>query len=123
MEKITTLKILNTKTELFYKGSDRLSYKFFYDNELVSEGSDFLPSPIFGIDSIETAVSCLSFMTVKQGDTDKDFFKDHTEKHLKFLETYDCNELRLIISDFEDLDSEYYYNAKKFLKKGFKVIT
>lgn len=121
MNKLGQLRILDTKLELFYKGSDRLSYKFYYNKELICEGDDYRPSPMFGIESLDSFVSCLGFMTVRLGDTDKDFFKDHSESHMKFLETNDCEELRLLISDFEDKDSEYFKDAKRQLKKGYRL--
>lgn len=122
MQKLGQLKFNNTKLELFYKGSDRLSYKFYYNKQIISEGDDFRPSPMFGIDSLDAFVACLGFMTLKPGDTDKDYFKDHTKEHMNFLESHDCDELNLLINDFEDKDSEYFKDAKRTLKKGFKLV-
>lgn len=51
---------------------------------VVFEGADFSCSPCHAIDSDESLRSLLSFLTLRPGDTDADYFKSYTERQLKF---------------------------------------
>jgi len=83
----------------------RLAYDFTAPGETVPlfEGSDFGASPIHAIDSDETIRSLLCFLTLRPGDTDREYFDDYTMAQLDFTRT-DAERLSLYAMDPEDLD-------------------
>ncbi|MCK5942490.1 MAG: hypothetical protein KAI24_11005 [Planctomycetes bacterium] len=56
-------------------------------------GSDFGPPPLYAIDSDDTLRALLGFLTLRPGDTDADYFDDHSEAQLAFIDTTDCETL------------------------------
>lgn len=51
---------------------------------LLFEGSNFAGSPLYSDDSDQTIVYLMSFLTLRPGDTDADYFKDYTPEQLDF---------------------------------------
>lgn len=93
-----------------YKGGDKLHYYFFgMADELIFSGNDYRPSPLYpAIDSVEAVVGCLSFLTLQDGATDREYFANYTPAQLAFRDSYACEELNGLINDFE----EFQYIAK-----------
>ena len=56
--------------------------------EVLFEGEDFCCSPLHAIDSDQTVDSLMSFLTMRPGDTDEDYFKDYTEAQLDYCDRY-----------------------------------
>lgn len=55
------------------------------DNRVVLfEGEDFGCSPLHPIDSDEAVAAIMGFLTLKPGDTDRDYFADYTDTQLAF---------------------------------------
>lgn len=48
------------------------------------EGSDFRPSPLHADDSDATVAALLGFLTLRPGDTDREYFEDYTPAQLEF---------------------------------------
>lgn len=51
-------------------------------------GSDFGCSPMHAIDSDDTIASLLGFLTLRPGDTDREYFADYTEAQLDFASSH-----------------------------------
>lgn len=82
------------KTDRF--GKCILAYEFLDKNgEILFSGEDFSCSPLHAIDSDQTIRSLLTFLTLRPGDTDADYFANYTEKQLEFANSYDCECLQL----------------------------
>ena len=47
-------------------------------------GSDFAGSPLHSDDSDETIASLMTFLTLRPGDTDKEYFSNYTELQLDY---------------------------------------
>ena len=81
-------------------------------------GEDFGPSPMHADDSDATLRALLGFLTLRPGDTDRDYFADYTPAQLAFATSDTCQLLQFIYSDdpsvvgsdsagtFEDVDAE-----------------
>lgn len=108
------------EVNIYWNGGERTSYSFFIDGIVAASGNDFRPSPIHYIDDINSMVSLLGFLTVRKGDTDDEYFKDHSVKHLEWLDGNHCEDLRLLIDDF-DSNSQYSSKAVKFFKKHIEL--
>ncbi len=65
-------------------GKSILAYQFFHDDELIFEGRDYGCSPLHSIDGDESVAGLLTFLSLKPGDTDRDFFADYTKRQLEF---------------------------------------
>lgn len=102
-----------------YIGSENVAYKMFYKDSLLFEGTDFRPSPLFGLDSLKSICSLLSSLTTKFGDTDRDYFANYTKDQLLFTETEDCENIRLLLSDFDSKEDDYFQEANEELTKAF----
>ena len=104
---------------LIYTGKQNLKYYLFHEGKLLFSGEDFKPSPIHDIDSIDSLVSLLGFLTLKRGDTDPEFFKDYTEEQFKWMHTTAFEELRMMVSDYELKESEYFSEAENYFESSF----
>lgn len=51
---------------------------------LLFKGEDFGCSPLHAIDSDETIVAIMGFLTLRPGDTDDEYFLDYTKKQLDY---------------------------------------
>ena len=83
----------------------RAFYKYTFkspDKKILFKGNDF--SCYAGDDNKwkENAMSLMGFLTCKQGDTDAEYFKDYTPDQLAFTESMDCEELSLMVYDYEN---------------------
>ena len=100
--------ILNDGIELFtiYKGSQKLEYFLFLNDELLFSGEDYKPSILLDIDSIDALVGLLFFLTLQDGDTDKEFFENYTENQIEFIKSDACYYLNSLVYDFESENSD-----------------
>ncbi len=75
---------------------------------IIFKAEDFYPSPFSSIDSDESLKCLLSFLTLRPGDVEEDYFKDYNEIQMSFAKGY--AELLQIYADeeseavFEDLE-------------------
>jgi len=57
-------------------------------------GSDFACSPMHAIDSDEAVGSLLNFLTLRPGDTDREYFEDYTPEQMEFAQSGDAEYLQ-----------------------------
>lgn len=50
----------------------------------IFEGADFKPSPLHSIDGDETVKALMGFLTLRPGDTDREYFESYSETQLEF---------------------------------------
>lgn len=68
---------------------------------ILFDGKNFHCSPMHDPESYDAAISLLGFLTLKPGDTDAEHFDNYTPKQMEFCESWDCEELSLIVCDYE----------------------
>ena len=74
-----------------------------YNNNILFGGNDSYASPMINNPiGIKSAMSLLGFLTLKEGDTDKEYFDNYSPSQLEFSQSYDCEELQLIVYDYEN---------------------
>ena len=83
---------------LFETNSDKLKYEFKHNNKIIFEGQDFRPSPLYAIDSNETVKCLLGFLTLRYGDTDKEYFANYTKDQIEFMENF-AEDLQIQVFD------------------------
>lgn len=111
----------NIKVEIFWNGGQYCSYKFYIDSTIQQSGNDFKPSPLHNVDDLQTIVSLLGFLTVRPGDTDPEYFKNHTPEYLEWLDTHECDDLNAQINDFADSDTNYHADALEYFQAYTKI--
>ena len=105
---------------LLYTGGPRVQYCAFLGDTILFEGKDFKPSPLRDIDSLESVIDLLGFLTVKEGDTDKEYFAKYNEDQLNWCRSFDCERLGGLVMDFYNAgEKQYYRQAKRYFKKHF----
>ena len=99
-----------------YQGNrSHYDYALFIDDKLIFSGNDYSPSPMSGPYSLDSLLGLLSFLTVKPGDTDDEYFEKYTQDQLDFTDSQICEDLSLLGYDsdngeFEDnwtIDTDY----------------
>ena len=70
------------------------------DKKILFHGKDF--SAPNGHTWKENAMSLMGFLTLKFGDTDGTYFSNYTDDQLAFTESMDCEELSLMVYDYEN---------------------
>lgn len=108
------------KLELFYIGKQTLEYKFYFDGKIVFKGDDYGPSPIHTIDGKNSIFSLLAFLSLRPGDTDKEYFEGYTPEQLEFCQNH-AKELSLLVYDWETDQSEeekQYHLDKTFIESN-----
>lgn len=81
-------------------------------SEVIFEGDDFSPSPMYGHEVGDAHVaSLLGFLTIKPGDTDDEYFKDHTLRQLEWVESMEAETLSYMASDYEERGTWEYEDA------------
>jgi len=55
---------------------------------IIFEGDDFRPGASMAIDSDAIVKSLMSFLTLRPGDTDAEFFEDYTQEQLEFADAH-----------------------------------
>jgi hypothetical protein len=66
----------------------RLAYEFYHNDELIFEGDDFGSSPMHSIDGDETVAALLSFLSLKPGDTDREYFESYTPRQMEWCQEH-----------------------------------
>ena len=107
---------------LIYQGTDKLHYVAFLDNDILFEGKDFRPSPMFNIDDPDSVIACIGFLTVQEHDTDPEYFANYTPAQLSYRDSRECYELYNYLADygnekFDDLPKKQQHDfLKHFLR-------
>ena len=79
--------------DMYYLGLDRIGYEFYqHDKEeevrLIFSGDDFRPSPIDAVDGDEAVKALMTFLTLRVGDTDPEYFANDTPEQAEFRDTH-----------------------------------
>lgn len=82
-------------------GKDRIGYRFYCMGKLIFKGTDFGCSPMHAIDSLASMASLLSFLSLKPGDTDREWFATYNKRQLAFCQEY-AEELQMIVCEMEE---------------------
>lgn len=103
-EPLMTFKYGTIEVRLFWNGGEYCSYQFLINGFTEMSGDDFRPSPLHPIDSLDTIVALLDFITLRAGDVDPDYFNKHTPIHKEWLDSQECDTLRLLCYDFDNTE-------------------
>lgn len=81
-----TLTLLDSR---FDGRRDRVSYRLTTretngEEKTLFEGDDFSPSPLYAIDSDEAVADLMGFLTLRPGDTDREYFDNYTPEQLAY---------------------------------------
>lgn len=81
------------------RGQSVLGYKLSSSKDgEIFKGEDFAGSPMHAIDSDKTICSLMSFLTLKPGDTDREYFANYTQKQMRFAEEF-AESLQMAVID------------------------
>lgn len=122
---ILTLGDYDIELFLIYTGGSMIEYVVFLKEEVLFDGNDYKPSPLHSIDSLDSAINLLGFLTVQKGDTDDEYFKNYTANQLEWSESFACEQLKGLISDFEYEDKSdpiYHQNAVEYFSSKFQNV-
>ena len=64
-------------------------------------GSDYRPSPLHALDSEESIAGLLGFLSLREGDTDSEYFNGYDERQLAWRDSDRSEELQLLVSTME----------------------
>lgn len=67
---------------------ERIGYRLRMNGRTLFEGTDFGPSPLDCIDSDATIASLMTFLTLKPGDVDEEYFEGYTPEQVEFCSTH-----------------------------------
>ena len=90
-----TLRLFDTG-KYHSRGTAMLAYTLKDKGTLIFEGDDFSSSPMHAIDSLETVTSLLGFLTLRPGDTDREYFDKYTPAQMAWCQSSRCELLGLI---------------------------
>ena len=97
---------VNIGDEIYNREQGRyyLSYEFFIDGKILFFGNDFGCSPMHSIDSEDAVMALLSFLTLKLGDVEEEYFQEHeyTQEQLDWSNSWECELLQCYIFDREE---------------------
>lgn len=95
----------------FTQQKERIAYTFVAIDENgrrkeIFSGSDFYCSPMWAIDSDQTVLSLLGCLTLREGDTDDEYFENYTPAQREFSESYSCEILGVMVHQWSEEDLE-----------------
>lgn len=70
------------------RGQSLLAYELRAAGHTLFRGEDFAGSPLHADDSDATVAALLGFLTLRPGDTDREYFADYTPEQLAFVEAH-----------------------------------
>ena len=83
-----------------WRGQTVISYQFKDRRRVIFEGSDFAGSPMHADDSIDTTMALLSFLSLRPGDTDAEYFAEYTPAQTDWMNSR-AETLASIVAEFE----------------------
>lgn len=78
------LTIWDTHKKDKYDGKAILGYRLRQGRKTIFQGENYSPSPCWAIDGNESLKGLMSFLTLKPGDTDREYFDKYTKEQLEF---------------------------------------
>lgn len=95
-----------------HRGQPYIRYDFIGPNRRsIFAGEDFAGSPMNAIDSDEAVAALLNFLTLRPGDTDRDYFDKYTADQTAFAESSDAEYLQNAAS--YRFDKEYRNEVRR----------
>ena len=73
---------------------------------VIFHGRDFRPSPLHAWDSDDTVAAIMGFLTLRLGDTDRDYFDGYTAEQIAFRDTHAETLAWEVYSRFEAKEGE-----------------
>lgn len=114
-----TIPHLNLSMFLSKKEAISLTYYVYHFDKLIFYGNDFIPSSLSEINSLETMIDLLFFITRTKVDADPDYFSTLSIEQIKWTETSECILLSNYVSDFYNIHSDGHAQSKIFFDKYF----
>lgn len=65
-----------------WRGQTVIGYRLRHCGKVIFEGEDFCGSPMHADDSLATVASLLTFLSLRPGDTDREYFASYTPEQL-----------------------------------------
>src|SRR5262245_12842143 len=84
-----------------WRGQTRLAYAFLDNGKVIFEGEDFAGSPLNADDSDVTVAALLGFLSLRPGDTDREYFHRYTPEQLDWAQQ-NGEELSLLAHELEE---------------------
>lgn len=94
-------------------GKAILGYRLSDRGVLIFQGEDFHSSPMHAIDSLNVVEAILSFLTLKQGDVESEYFDEYTPTQLEWSRGSRCEELNRIQLELEQRLNRKQYQANE----------
>lgn len=87
-----------------WRGQTVIAYRFGVvgEDDPIFEGADFAGSPLTADDSDSCLATLLTFLTLRPGDTDRDYFDAYTPRQVAWTEDSACESLACEVSCFEE---------------------
>jgi hypothetical protein len=84
-----------------WRGQSKLAYEFRDSDRLIFQGEDFAGSPLHTDDSAQTVATLLSFLSLRPGDTDREYFASYTPEQLEWAQA-SGEELSWLATELEE---------------------
>jgi hypothetical protein len=88
------------------RGQTKIGYRLSDRGKLIFQGEDFAGSPMHADDSLDTVASLLSFLCLRPGDTDSEYFDAYTPDQLEWCQSARAEELSMIRYELEEQETE-----------------
>ncbi len=91
-----------------YAGKTRLAYELRRkaDQEPLFSGNDFGCSPLHAVDSVYTLCALLNFLTLRPGDTDREYFEGYTPRQMDWVQSMDADAIRMLVYEAEEASAK-----------------
>lgn len=83
------------------RGVEYVAYELYHEGELIFEGDDYSPSPLHEPAGDYSVAGLLSFLSLKPGDTDPEWFDTYTPAQLAWAEAH-AEHLSYLSHDLEE---------------------
>ena len=111
---VSTLEYDGMKIELFDNGNEKMPNKVYLFGELVHEDETFRPSPLYGRDPIEAMIALAGFYVMTEEDMlyeEGHIIESGRQKIFDFADCENGEDLRCIVSDYEQKDDHSYWES------------
>lgn len=85
----------------------RLAYQLYDQGVLIFEGEDYGCSPLHATDSSESIAGLLTFLSLRRGDTDSDYFDCYSPSQLAWRDSGRAEELSVLACFLEESAREH----------------
>lgn len=94
------------------RGQTRLGYELSQPGgwKTLFSGEDFAGSPMHADDSLETVQALLTFLTLRPGDTDREYFEGYAPHQLEWAGSSECEAMQAYALD-DDEAREWFRSA------------